>query len=380
MRNSFALPALAILALGLSLPAQAQTYKFRTLYSFRNNVGPAAPASVILDSKGNLYGVSYWGGKYGRGTVFTLSPKGVLTALHSFNGTDGAGPTSLIRDSQGSLYGSTAEAGYPSTVFKMVKGSGGTYTFSTLYTSSDFAPQSVTLDSEGNLDGTDNQDCTCVFKISPSGQWTDLYYTGGQPTYPVGNVLVDKSGAVYASIDYEGIAAFGNVVELSPTSQTFSIPLPAAGSDYLIEDSAGNIYGLGFGNGADTFGAVFKIDTTTGVMTNLYTFTGKTDGKNPGGSFATDSAGNIYGTAQGGKLGDGLVFKLTPQGQQSVLYYFQSYVEYGLVMDSAGNLYGVTGGGGAYGLGSIYKLTRQDDNRRTAGSRPSGAEPLSAIF
>lgn len=352
--------ALALVALGSSATAQAQTYKFSALYSFKNGIGPYAPDSPIRDSKGNFYWVSYAGGRYRMGAVFQLSPKGVLVALHTFNGADGAGPTSLIRDTQGNLYGTTADANFSGTVFKMEKESTGTYTFSTLYGASNFTPQSVTLDSQGNLYGTDdgNRGCFCVFQLSPDGQWTDLYYTGGQPVYPVGNVLADTSGALYASIDYEEIGAFGIVVELSPAESLFSIPPPAAGSDYLIQDSAGNIYGLGFGNGSDTYGAVFKINATTGVMTNLYTFTGKADGKNPGGPFVMDSAGNLYGIAQGGKSGNGLVFKLTPQGQQTVLYDFQSYVSYGgLVMDSAGNLYGATGTGGAYGFGSIYKLT-----------------------
>jgi uncharacterized repeat protein (TIGR03803 family) len=345
--------ALASVALSLASPAQAQTYTFSTLYSFKSNIGPS---SVTLYSQGNLYGVSFYGGPQGRGTVFELTPSGALTTLHTFDGTDGAGPNSLTRDAQGNLYGTTSESGYPGTVFKMVKGTGGAYTLSTLYSASHFMPQSVTLDAKGDLYGTDNG-YPGVFKILAGGQWSIIYPTY-VPTYPVGNVLVDKGG-VYASIDYEGIASSGNVVEIWPTPQSFSIPLPAAGSDYLIQDAAGNIYGLGFGNGADIYGAVFKIDVATGVTTNLYVFTGKEDGRDPGGPFVMDSAGNIYGTAHGGKQGNGLVFKLTPQGEQSVIYNFQSYAAQGLIMDAAGNLYGTLPSGGTAGLGSIYKLTLQ---------------------
>jgi len=63
MRNRLSLSALAVLALGLSLPATAQTYKFNTLYSFKNNsTNPKTPSALIIDGSGNLYGTSISGG------------------------------------------------------------------------------------------------------------------------------------------------------------------------------------------------------------------------------------------------------------------------------------------------------------------------------
>ena len=65
MLNRFSLSALTVLALALSLPATAQTYKFGTLYSFKNNgLDPKTPSALIIDGSGNLYGASINGGSF----------------------------------------------------------------------------------------------------------------------------------------------------------------------------------------------------------------------------------------------------------------------------------------------------------------------------
>src|SRR5437588_13410 len=111
MRNRFSLSALAVLALGLSFPATAQTYKFSTLYSFNNNgTDPKTPSALIIDGSGNLYGTSISGGAFNDGAVFKVTPQGVLSLLYSFNGndsTDAVSPINLARDSKGNLYGDT---------------------------------------------------------------------------------------------------------------------------------------------------------------------------------------------------------------------------------------------------------------------------------
>jgi len=85
---------------------------------------------------------------------------------------------------------------------------------------------------------------------------------------------------------------------------------PRAG---VIRDSAGNIYGTAGGGGASGRGVVFKL-SPAGNETVLYSFTGGEDGGGPSPSLIRDSAGNLYGTAQaGGRKGGGLVFKLKPQ-------------------------------------------------------------------
>jgi uncharacterized repeat protein (TIGR03803 family) len=122
------------------------------------------------------------------------------------------------------------------------------------------------------------------------------------------------------------------------------------GSPYsgVIRDPAGNLYGTAaFGGtacGKDGCGVVYKIDTA-GNYTVLHTFTGGTDGSEPLAGVILDSAGNLYGTADwGGTSGLGVVYKIDPAGQETILHSFGAGSEganpyyAGVVRDSAGNL------------------------------------------
>src|SRR5262249_41845380 len=90
-----------------------------TLYSFNGaDTGIQPRAGLIQGSDGNFYGTTMWGGKYNYGTVFKLTPDGVLTSLISFwrGSTDypnyGYYPfTELIQGSDGNLYGVTEDGG-----------------------------------------------------------------------------------------------------------------------------------------------------------------------------------------------------------------------------------------------------------------------------
>jgi uncharacterized repeat protein (TIGR03803 family) len=364
MRNQTRIGLYLVLACTVLASAslvRAQTYEFSKLYSFQNNgADPEGPVALIIGSDGNLYGASVGGGTHGWGTVFELTPAGRLTVLYNFSFTN-LGPNSLARDNrQGNLYGSTL--GYNGTVFELVKGSGGNYTLSTLYsnTSGKSQPQSVTLDSTGNLWGTDDAShgCLCVFEIPAGGEWTDRYATGGQPVEPQGNVLVTPAGDVFASIDNFGIDGNGWVPQVNGPNIYF--PPPGYGPNSLALDAAGSIYGLAYGGltGGPNNGLVFKADTTPWHVSTIYTFKGADDGAQPSGPFAVDSAGNVFGTASGGKSGHGVVFKVTPEGVESVLHTFTDDSNpLGLVMDGSGNLYGVRQGGGNPDFGSVWKLT-----------------------
>lgn len=94
----------------------------------------------------------------------------------------------------------------------------------------------------------------------------------------------------------------------------------------VIRDSKGNLYGTTFTGGANEWGIVFKV-APNGSETVLYTFTGGSDGGSPFGGVIADQSGNLYGTTYAGGIaegysGYGVVFKVTPQGSESVLYTF----------------------------------------------------------
>ncbi len=361
MQKGLSLLASALVWFGLCLPALAQTYTYSTLYSFKNvndGTAPNGPSALIVDTAGNLYGTTAFGGEGGAGTVYELSAEGVYTSLHAFNRTDGYYPQDLTRDSLGNLYGSTWQIGDPGTVFELVNGSGGHYTFRNLYDVryTEPEPGSLTVDSEGNVfgsNGADPENCLCFFEIPAGGRWEDIYSTGGMHAYP-GNVLIGNAGGVYASVNYDAVGNTGYIIEVAGGTQRYDLPTEAGGAYLAGQDAAGNIYGLTWGlNGVDPSHFLFKLDLSTGTISRIYTFT---DG-GPFGPLVVDSTGNTYGASASSNA---YVFKITPQGQETVLYTFPKKGPVpgsGLVTDGAGNLYGYTYGGGTYNGGTIYKLT-----------------------
>jgi uncharacterized repeat protein (TIGR03803 family) len=115
----------------------------------------------------------------------------------------------------------------------------------------------------------------------------------------------------------------------------------------LIADSAGNLYGTTSAGGTTGLGAAFEIAAGSGTLTALASLNGA-DGKNPLGALTLDAAGNLYGAASaGGVNNDGTIFEIAA-GSNAVtaLASFNGTngidPQGGLALDSAGDLYGTT--------------------------------------
>lgn len=161
----------------------------------------------------------------------------------------------------------------------------------------------------------------------------------------------------------------------------------------LVRGTDGNLYGVTEGGGSQFEGTVFKI-TPAGAETILHTFADGTvanDGQEPTGPLILGVDGNLYGTAQnGGLTNQGVVFKITPAGAETILYSFGSgsvtpdgVSPYGgLTIGTDGNFYGTTTGGGSTNKGIAFKVTPQgvetilhnfgDDSVVNDGSQPRG--------
>jgi uncharacterized repeat protein (TIGR03803 family) len=85
------------------------------LYTFREQDGGGQPdGSLVRDGSGNLYGLALSGGANGAGTIFEFDPAAKkLTGLYAFTGgADGGNPLgTLVLDSSGNLYGVTVSGG-----------------------------------------------------------------------------------------------------------------------------------------------------------------------------------------------------------------------------------------------------------------------------
>jgi uncharacterized repeat protein (TIGR03803 family) len=130
----------------------------------------------------------------------------------------------------------------------------------------------------------------------------------------------------------------------------------------LIADKAGNLYGTTQIGGKANKGVVFK-HAPDGTETVLYSFKGDADGSRPSGPLSMDQNGNLYGTAaEGGKAGVGVVFKITPDGTETVLHSFSggsadgAYPGGGVAIGANNILYGTTGAGGQGNLGTVFAL------------------------
>jgi uncharacterized repeat protein (TIGR03803 family) len=133
----------------------------------------------------------------------------------------------------------------------------------------------------------------------------------------------------------------------------------------LVQATDGNFYGTTQGGGPYYCGTVFKM-TPAGALTTLHSFD-CSDGSNPVAGLVQATDGNFYSTTWvGGAGGYGTVFKMIPNGTLTTLYSFctqsgcqdGAYPEAGLVQGTDGDFYGATGAGGAFRIGTIFKVTR----------------------
>ena len=300
-----------------------------TLYSFAGGIDGANPTTKLIQaSDGNFYGTTSGGGSYNNGTVFKLTPQRVETVLYSFSGYDGLTPNGLIQGSDGNFYGTTKVGGF----------------------------------------GDCTYGCGTVFKITPQGVETVLHsfadgYDGLTP-----NGLIQGSDGNFYGTTVGGGFGYGTVFKITPQGVKTIIHCFIGGNDGvnpqagLVQGSDGNFYGTTSGGGFG-YGTVFEI-TPQGAKTVLYRFAGApADGANPQSALIQATDGNFYGTTGAGdSSGNGTIFKVTPQGQETVLYSFagghDGAYSTGLVQATDGNFYGTTYPGGRDG-GQIFKITAQ---------------------
>ena len=192
---------------------------------------------------------------------------------------------------------------------------------------------------------------------------------------PYSGVIRDGAGNLYGTTSAGGAAGEGEVYRLSPGGLLTVIHSFTGGIDGaqpysgVIADSQGNLFGTTYQGGLFGMGVVYKIDRT-GKQTVLHSFTGGTDGGLPYAGVILDEVGNLYGTTYAGGIACepvsttllcGVVYKMSPAGEESVLYSFSQYngTGYqpmtGVIRDAAGNLYG-TANGGAFLEGVVYKV------------------------
>ena len=376
----------ALIAASFSLAqAAGANLALQTLYQFESN--PKNPRGALVQgSDGNFYGTTAVGGTNGsNGTVFRITPGGVLNILHSFQGSDGAMPFAGLIEGSGRLLYGTAERGAPNgefgavfqittngevTILHYFNGLDGSFPRAALVQGKDGSLYGTTV-SGGTNKGTTGGNGT-VFKITPGGLFNSLFsFDGRNGSRPTAGLVQASDGSFYGTTseggpDYDGTTMFGNgtVFKITPEGIVASLHAfngtdgndPEAG---LLQGSDGMFYGTTqFGGTNADGGTVFKI-TPNGALTNLHSF-GGLDGRYPVAGLARGNDGNFYGTTEGDNTTDfGTIFRITPSGVLTTLFSFNgtngASPVAGLNLGKDGNFYGTTFEGGAGG-GTIFRL------------------------
>jgi len=259
--------------------------KLTLLHSFASNPDGADPYGTLVgDSEGNGYGTTRYGGAAGGfGTVFKLDRSGKLILVHSFAGTpDGEDPEAgVIVDTEGNLYGTTifgGTAGGFGTVFKVNTKGKLSLLHSFAGTPDGEDPYAgLAGDANGNVYGTTKYGGTAggygtVFKIDSSGTFSLLYSFAGIPDgeNPISPVVLDAQGNIYGTTYYGGTYGYGSVFELDLAGNLTILHSFNGSSDGsnpsggLLIDSEGNLYGTA-SQGGDSkcgffgCGTIFKV-------------------------------------------------------------------------------------------------------------------------
>jgi uncharacterized repeat protein (TIGR03803 family) len=240
-----------------------------TLYSFCSlancSDGSNPSAGLVLGTDGNFYGTTSYGGNdtcpraysSGCGTVFKMTPEGVLTTLHAFSGTDGENPNgTLVQAADGNFYGAALNGGDMGCYSPVHKG------------------------------------CGTIFRVTPTGEFSRVHrFQGDDGANPFAGLTEGSDGDLYGTTRLGGTYGAGIVFKLAPKGvltilYVFCSQTGCADGGYpegvLTLGSDGNFYGTtsiaGTGCG-DGCGTVFKM-TASGSLATLHEFD-YTDGAYP---------------------------------------------------------------------------------------------------
>jgi uncharacterized repeat protein (TIGR03803 family) len=307
-------------------PAGRNDSGFTVIHMFTGGSGDGAyPYGGLIKHGGSFYGTTAAGGGTNVGTVFTVTPVGGVTLLHSFSVQDGSQPWAAPTFVNGTLFGTTAAGG------------------------------------NGGFNAGE------VYEIESSGQLRvvlpfDLDMRGGEPYAGVTQFYNGIYGTAYKG----GNSNRGAVYFIHPDkawggAHDFGGSVNDGMNPYASLTRVGNtLYGTASGGGAYGGGTAYVLGKFSGSYETVYSFGGTSgDGTEPRGKLVS-IGGNLYGSTEyGGSSGHGTVFVISASGSERVLYSFGSVDAQNPIGDLSyfhGALLGSGYAGGAHGKGGIFKV------------------------
>jgi uncharacterized repeat protein (TIGR03803 family) len=332
------------------LAPAGSNWAFTSIYLFQGGQfetdGCAPQGRPVFGPDGHLYATASVGGQFGSGLVFRLTPPIAVCkvancfwkqdALHQYPAFAGDGRglnhEDLVWDARGNIYGMTGSGGSAGmgTVFEMMN-TGNNWTEAPIYSFTSFnnaEPQNgVVFDSSGNIFGVTN---ASIFELSyvPGAGWQETtiheFDPGNDGGTSYGALIIDDAGNLYGTTSTGGPGGAGTVFELFRSGNAWNFEViysfsgtPGTGPfSTLSMDSAGNLYGTTYLQGANGAGNVFKLSNTPNgwEYSSLHDFTGLFhDGYAPISQVTIGPDGTLYGTTtHGGQFEMGAVWMIKP--------------------------------------------------------------------
>jgi uncharacterized repeat protein (TIGR03803 family) len=338
----------------LDLPTGTLTADFA--FDTEDGGYPAWYSRPVQAADGKLYGMTYLGGSYRNGSIFSYSPAtGAYSKLYDFDFQNGGQPSgSLIQAANGKLYGMT--------------NNNGPYGRGVIFS---FDPQNRT--------------------------YTKLFdFAGTNGEFPSGSLLEAADGKLYGMTSHGGITDYGVMFSYDITNSKFTKLKDFDGingkyptSDF-IQAPDSTLYAMTYQGGKNDGGTIFSFKPATSVFTKLKDFD-NTNGSNPFSSFLKASNGKFYSmTWTGGNSNLGVIFSYDPASNdykklKDLDYTTGSHPRSNLIQAGNGELYGMTSEGGGYYRGVLfsYNITtatyiKLKDFDGVDGANPYGSLSLSS--
>lgn len=353
---------------------------YETLFEF-NGTNGANPAAKLVELNGKLYGTTMSGGTYSDGTVFSITPGGKETVVHSFGAAnDGKEPESGLAVLGGVLYGTTYY--------------GGLYDFGTVFAVTPDGKERVLhhfgkepdgqhptagmTPLKGMLFGTtssggDGSGGT-IFSITTGGKERVIHRFPYYETTKVGDVpfagLVASKGLLYGATMGGGKCNGGTVFDVTIAGKVKALYNLNCGVNSGYDAEADllmighELFGTTFQGGKPFYnsGTVFSVNLSTHKGRELTYFPSSSDGAWPHASLIAVQD-LLYGTtSRGGDNDAGVIFSLTKSGHETVIHSFglppDGQKPLAGLVNVNGTLYGTTSTGGGFNNdGTVYKVT-----------------------
>jgi uncharacterized repeat protein (TIGR03803 family) len=429
----------ALFSAALSAPALADGSKFSTLYAFEapdpttfaSPLGSQPDTRPVLGPNHSVYGMTFDGGVNGNGVIYRFDLKsGQYSVLYTFSALDangdnddGANPgVALTRGPDDVFYGMASFGGANGngTVFKITASGEFTvlHTFSALdanaHNEDGANPlRTLVIGHDGNLYGTTRlggentcgtlpfvNGCGVAWMIDRWGNFSVLHQfvpTEGHAA----SLLQAWDGFFYGCAVWPtATAGSGILYRMAPTGKHFEVlyrftAVDDSGNNVdgancyepLVETRPGVFYGTATYGGPNGNGLVFSFAlANAGKVKIVHAFSAtnaageNSDGANSQARLTRGDDGALYSTASnGGAYGNGVVYRISPDGHFKVLHTFSATdpttganldgatPDFGVVTDDDGNLIGMCdyGGNGSPGGffdsgGTLYRVKVDD--------------------